>query len=71
MILFPDVGCQTSVTASQISRAKSSSVLVKLSGEYSRRMRAPSATSGPMCCFSHETPRTAMPLMSSRVAPKT
>jgi hypothetical protein len=31
------VGCQTSVTASQISSAKSSSVLVKLSGEYSRR----------------------------------
>jgi hypothetical protein len=32
--LVVDVGCQTSVTASQISRAKSSSVLVKLSGEY-------------------------------------
>ena len=32
---FSGVGSHTSITASQISRAKSSSVPVKLSGEYS------------------------------------
>ena len=34
IIRFCGVGCQTSITASQISLAKSSSVPVKLSGEY-------------------------------------
>ncbi len=34
MILRSGVGRQTSITASQISLAKSSSVPVKLSGEY-------------------------------------
>jgi len=33
MVLCSGVGCQTAVTASQISTAKSSSVAVKLSGE--------------------------------------
>ena len=34
MTLCAGVGCQTAVTASQMSFAKSSSVPVKLSGEY-------------------------------------
>ena len=46
MILFSTVGCQTSVTASQISSAKSSSVLVQLSGEYSKRTGVPAAAPG-------------------------
>ncbi len=35
MISRPGPGCQTSITASQVSRAKSSSVSMKISGEYS------------------------------------
>ncbi|MNQ53352.1 hypothetical protein D3C85_673900 [compost metagenome] len=34
MIFFSGVGCQTSITASQTSTAKSSSVELKISGEY-------------------------------------
>ena len=62
------VGCQMSVTASQISRAKSSSVLVKLSGEYSKRMRVPAATRGRECCFTHVVPWVAIFTMSAREA---
>ena len=68
MILFSTVGCQTSVTASQISSAKSSSVLVKLSGEYSKRIRVPAATSGWEYCFTQAVPRVAIATMSARVA---
>jgi hypothetical protein len=35
MISRPGPGCQASITASQISAAKSSSVSMKISGEYS------------------------------------
>jgi hypothetical protein len=35
MISRPSSGCQTSLTASQTSRLKGSSVLVKISGLYS------------------------------------
>ncbi|OQB90388.1 MAG: hypothetical protein BWX86_02249 [Verrucomicrobia bacterium ADurb.Bin122] len=71
MILLSGVGSQTSVTASQISKAKSSSVLVKLSGEYSNRMREPAATSGCILSFKKPTACVAMPTMSVREAPKT
>jgi len=68
MILSATVGSHTSVTASQTSSENSSSVLVKLSGEYSKRIRVPAATSGAEYCFTHLVPCTAMPLMSSRLA---
>ena len=71
MILFATVGAQTSVTASQISRAKSNSVLVKLSGEYSRRSWVPSATSGAICLLRKATACVAMPTTSARLALKT
>ncbi len=68
MILSVVVGCHTSVTASQISRANSSSVLVKLSGEYSKRIRVPAAMSGCEYCFTHRVPCVAIRTMSSREA---
>jgi len=71
MILSCGVGCQTSVTASQISRANSSSVLVKLSGEYSRRIAEPAATSGCIFSLRKATPWVAMATISALVAPKT
>ena len=71
MILSSRVGCQMSVTASQISRANSSSVLVKLSGEYSKRILVPAATSGAECCFTHVVPCAAIFTMSARVALQT
>ena len=43
---FSGVGCQTSQTASQISTAKSISVPVKLSGEYSKVKSVPGIISG-------------------------
>ena len=71
MILSSGVGCQASVTASQISSAKSSSVLVKLSGEYSSRKRAPLATSGRVSCFIRVTASVAIFKIAGFSAPKT
>ena len=64
MILSAGVGPHTSDTASQISSAKSSSVLVKLSGEYSRRSRMPESTSGRQSRLSCSTARTAIRTIS-------
>ena len=47
------VGCQTSITASQISTANGSSVPVKVSGEYSKRQ----SVCG--CSAAHSTKRRA------------
>ncbi len=58
-------------SASQISRANSSSVLVKLSGEYSKRIRVPAAMRGAECFFTHVVPWMAMRTMSALVALKT
>src|SRR5690606_26249206 len=71
MILSSRVGCQTSVTASQISSANSSSVLVKLSGEYSKRTFVPAAARGWVYCFTHAVPRVAMLTISALEALKT
>ena len=71
MILLSGAGFQTSVTASQISSAKSSSVLVKLSGEYSSRRCVPAATSGRLSCFISRTASVAIFTMAGFSAPKT
>ena len=71
MIGSSRVGCQTSETASQISRAKSSSVLVKLSGEYSSRSRVPASTSGREACFRRPTAPVAIFTTSGRSSPNT
>ena len=69
MVLRAGVGNQTSVTASQISTAKSSSVPVKLSGEYSRNHSVPGRLATPSrISFA---PATAIPLMPSRSRPNT
>ena len=63
------VGSQTSVTASHISTAKSSSVPVKLSGEYSRNHSVPGRFATPSrISFA---PATAIALMPSRSRPNT
>ena len=71
MIWLVGVGCQTSVTASQISSANSSSVLVKLSGEYYRRREAPAATSGRVRRFIRATASVAIFTIAGFSAPKT
>ena len=71
MILSSREGSHTSVTASQISRANSSSVLVKLSGEYSRRRRVPAATSGRVSCFINFTASVAIFTTAGLSAPNT
>ncbi len=67
IVLRCGVGCQTAVTASQISTAKSSSVPVKLSGEYWN------VHCVPLCCAAQSrisaAARTAMstiPALSRR-----
>ena len=69
MTLCAGVGCQTSFTASHISTAKSSSVPVKLSGEYSNTQ----SVSGRAAAQSRITlaPATAMSRMPARSIPKT
>ena len=71
MIRSSGVGCQASVTASQISSANSSSVLVKLSGEYSSRTRVPAATSGRVSRFIRVTASVAIFTIAGFSAPKT
>ena len=56
------------MTASQISRAKLSSVLVKLSGEYSSCRRVPAATSGAIWALRLATPSVARRTVSAGVA---
>jgi len=55
----------------QISRENSNSVLVKLSGEYSKRIFVPAAVSGCEYCFTHDVPRVAIAMISARDALKT
>ena len=66
----PGPGCQTSITASQISAAKSSSVSMKISGEYSYPKSQPGRYS---CAYfiTERVPSTAMALHSSRSTPNT
>ena len=65
--LFSGVGRITSFTASQISRAKSSSVPVKLSGEYSNWKSVPDAASASaLTCFAAATAISVTPLRSVR-----
>ncbi len=69
MTLCAGVGCHTAFTASHISTAKSSSVAVKLSGEYSKTQ----SVSGRAAAQSRITlaPATAMSRMPARSMPKT
>ena len=62
-------GCQTSMTALQIRRANSTSVPVKLSGEYSKRK----LVSGILSAYSLNSlaPETAMSTISSSAIRKT
>ncbi len=69
MVLRSGVGCQTAVTASQISTAKSSSVAVKLSGEYSNTHSVPGC-SRAMSRMSL-APVTAISTMPGRSSPNT
>ena len=67
--LCSGVGDQTSSTASQISWAKSSSVPVKLSGEYSKVKSV--SGSAEASCLIFSAPRTAISTMPWRSSPKT
>ena len=59
------VGLMTSLTASQMSRAKSSSVPVKLSGEYSNWKSAPGAAlASALTCLAALTAISVTPLRS-------
>ena len=69
IIFRSGVGCHTSMTASEISLAKSSSVPLKLSGEYWSRTLVP-AKRGSRSLI-HFAPCTAMALISSFDLPKT
>ena len=70
MISRPGPGCQTSITALQISTANSISVPVKISGEY----WYPNSTS-PRCCSAYfitsSVPRVARAMHSALSTPKT
>ncbi len=69
IILRSGVGSQTSFTASQTSTAKSSSVPVKLSGEYwNVQFVSGCAAAQSRMIFA---PSTAMALMPSRSSPNT
>ncbi len=63
MIFRCGVGSQTSITASHTSRAYSSSVPVKLSGEYSRLISVPHFSAS---LRTSSAPRTAIVLISAR-----
>ena len=52
------VGAHTSITASQISLAKSSSVMVNVSGEYSKRQSVSGCSAAH--CLNKRAPFTAM-----------
>ncbi len=69
MIGSSAVAPQVSLTASQTSKAKSTSVPEKLSGEYSKRIFVPGTffRRSRICCV----PRTAISLMPSLPRPKT
>ena len=70
MTLRSGVGCQTSVTASTTSTAKSSSVPVYDSGEYSKKM----SVSSLICSayFAHScAPWTAMSMIPALSRPNT
>ncbi len=70
MISRPGSGCQASITASQMLAAKSSSVSMKISGEYSK----PKSPPGRYCSAYFSTdrvPATASARHSSRPIPNT
>jgi len=69
IIFWSGVGCQTSITASEISLAKSSSVPVKLSGEYSKTNSVDRWSEANRLISS--APRTAIAMMPSRSRPNT
>jgi hypothetical protein len=61
IILRSLVGCHAAITALQISRAKSNSVPVKLSGEYSKVTSIPVAATDFLI---HSTPCSAKSIIS-------
>jgi len=71
MICPRPFGCQTSVTASQISKAKSSSVLVKtLRRILEKRTFVPADVKGSVYSLTHSVPRVAIFTMSARFSLK-
>jgi hypothetical protein len=69
IIFLSAVGCQVSITAPQISTLNSSSVPVKLSGEYSKNTSVPLTVS--LSSRIRRVPRTAISTMPCRGKPKT
>ena len=63
------VGCHTSITASEISRANSTSVTLKLSGEYCNMISVPSSRGRRSLI--HLAPRTATRTISFSDMPNT
>ena len=66
---FSGVGCHTAVTASQTSTANSSSVPVKLSGEYSNTHSVSGYLAAQSC--NNFAPCTAISMMPCRSSPNT
>ena len=64
-------GCHTSMTASQISRAKSRSVSTKISGEYSKPNTVSSPSRFSACAMTSRVPVTARSTVAARSARKT
>jgi predicted naringenin-chalcone synthase len=69
IILFWGVGCHTAITASEMSFANSTSVALKLSGEYCSITSVP-ANRGKRSLI-HVAPFTATSMICSFVMPKT
>ena len=66
IILLSTVGFHISFTASHISSAKSSSVSLKLSGEYSMRTRVPAASNSSAIERTRRAPFRAISIISAR-----
>ena len=69
IIFRSGVGCHTAITASEISNANSSSVALKLSGEYCNRTSVP--FNRCRRSWTQRAPWIAMALISSRLFPNT
>ena len=71
MISRSSSGCQISMTDSQISRAKSSSVSTKISGEYSKPKIVSSPRRFSACATTSRAPKTAKSIVCALSLPKT
>ena len=71
MISRPSCGCQMSITASHTSSAKSRSVSIKTSGEYSKPKMVSSPSWRSACAMTSRVPKRASSIVCSRSAWKT